>query len=282
MQNTSSPENVNNNEKAEEISLREIVQFLQEGKRWIISALVIFMLIGVAYLWLTPPQYSASANIIMASVADKSVEEPDMLAEKLKLPLYYSENSFKACNVLDENPTPGEFLAENLKRAVNKNAPIVSIKVKGDTPDQARQCLEAVISDIRKKQNILAKPILDTKKSHMRLLQQKIAAAEKLTEKFQAEKLKFNFDDQKFSASALLLATIIEKETEVKEWRYQLNDLEITLAEPQTKETTLVTPIYASPAKTEPKALLVLLSSAIAGLFFGIVLWAIRKSFFKK
>jgi len=281
MQNTTAPENSSINQQSEEISLRDIVQFLKEGRRWIISTFIGFILIGIAYLSFAPPKYDAFANITMASVADKAVEGPDILGEKLKLPLFYSNDTLTACNVQNERPTPGQFLAENLNRAINKNAPIVSINFRGASPELAKQCLEAVISDIRRNQNILSKPILDAKKSQVLLLQEKINSAEKLAAKLPITQLKFNFDDPKFSASALLWATIIGKESEVKDLRAQLHDLQITLTEPQTRETALVTPIYAPPIKAAPKATLVLLSSAIAGLFIGMLLWAIRKMFFK-
>lgn len=263
----------------DEMSVRDVVQFLRDGKRWIIGTILLCLAAGGAYALFAPARYEASANIEMATVAGTAVEAPNILAEKLKLPLYYSTATFRACHAENERPSPGEFLVDELKPAVNKNAPIVNVTFRGHSPGVAHDCLESVIADVKRNQSVLLKPILDTKKSQLFALQQKLEIAEKLITLLPVKNKEFVFDDPKFSGSALLLATLLAKESEIKDLRNQINDMQIALAEPQTKSTSLVTPIYAPDIKAEPKTLLVLLSSAIAGVFLGILLWAAKKAF---
>lgn len=263
----------------DEMSVRDVVQFLKDGKRWIVGTILLCLLLGGAYALFAPARYEASANIEMATVAGTAVEAPNILAEKLKLPLYYSATTYQACHAENELPSPGEYLVEALKPAVNKNAPIVNITFRGKSADIARDCLASVIADVKRNQGVLLKPILDTKKSQLFALQQKLEIAEKLITLLPVKNKEFVFDDPKFSGSALLLATLLAKESEIKDLRNQINDMQIALAEPQTKGTSLVTPIYAPDIKAEPKPLLVLLSSAIAGIFLGILLWAGKKTF---
>ncbi|RJG02940.1 Wzz/FepE/Etk N-terminal domain-containing protein [Noviherbaspirillum sedimenti] len=263
----------------EEMNLHDIVQFFKDGKRWIIASTLICLLLGGTYAMLTPAKFEASANLEMAMVAGTPVEVPSILAEKLKLPLYYSSETFNACQVEKALPSPGQVLASQLKPVANKNAPIVSIRFKGLSPDAAQRCLTSVISDVSKNQGALSKPILDTKKSQLHTLERKLAEAEKLLALLPVKDMKFVFDDGKFSASALLLATLMTKDHEITELRNQINDKQLDLAEPQTKGTTLVTPIYAPSGPVEPNKALIVLSSAIAGILFGLMFLAGRKVF---
>jgi len=218
----------------------------------------------------------------MAAVAGKPIETAPILAEKLKLPLYYSNNTFKACRIENALPSPGDFLAKQLNPIANKNAPIVSIRFKGGTADDARLCLESVVSDITNQQNTLLTPILNIKQSQFHALQQKLEASEKLITLLPVKDGKLVFDDSKFSGSALLLGTLLSKENGIRELRNEINEMQIALAVPQTQGTTLVTPIYAPDVKAEPKRALIMLASAICGLFLGVLFFALRKNLILK
>jgi hypothetical protein len=261
----------------EEIGILDIFEFINDGKYWIIASIVLCSLLGAGFAFLTPPQYEASASLEMAIVDGTTIEAPASLAEKLKLPLYYSNETFAACDVEHAIPSPGQYLANQLKPTVSKNTPIVSLQFKGKTPTDAKRCIESIVSDVRRDQSRLSKPILDMKKSQLLKLQQKLEGAEKLITLLPVKNLKFVFDDPKFSASALLLATLITKENEIKDLRNQINDMQVALSEPRTKGTTLVTPVYAPSTKVAPKITVLILSSAIAGMLLAILLLATRK-----
>jgi LPS O-antigen subunit length determinant protein (WzzB/FepE family) len=78
-----------------------------------------------------------------------------------------------------------------------------------------------------------------------------------------------------------LLATTLSKENEVKDLRTQINDLEIALAEPQTKETYLTTPINAPNIRVEPKRSLIALGSIVGGVFLAIGFLIVRRGWAK-
>jgi LPS O-antigen subunit length determinant protein (WzzB/FepE family) len=63
----------------------------------------------------------------------------------------------------------------------------------------------------------------------------------------------------------------LSKENEIKDLRTAINDLEIALLEPQTKEAFLTTPIYAPLKKVSPKTPIVLAVSLFGGLFLGLM-----------
>lgn len=264
----------------DEINIVDIFVFFKDGWRWIVSSALVCLLIGTAYAYLQSPKYKATANIQMATVAGKSVESHYILNEKLKLPLYYSTETIKACD-LDTSPSPGESLAAILEPKINKSAPIVVISFQSTSVNGAKRCIEAVLGDIRTKQNIIAKPIIESKKSLLETLQQKLEAAERIKNQLPIKIPNFNFSDPNFSASALLLSTIMSKEIETKDLTNQINDLRLSLADPQTQETSLATPIYASNIEVGPKRSLVILIFTLFGGFAAILFLTLRKAWQK-
>lgn len=264
----------------DDLSLLEIYDFFKENIKTIFLGGVVGGLIGVAVALLLPSKYQATAYIQVAKVANADVEAPNILLEKLKMSMYYSAKTFTECNV--ENTTePGKAIAKELKPTLAKGAPIISVSYKDKNIDDAKKCLESVLYDIRTNQNEIAKPIFEQKKNQLSNLKQKLESAEQITKLLSSKKPNFDFSDSKFSASTLLLATTLSKENEVKDLRTQINDLEIALAEPQTKETYLTTPINAPNIRVEPKRSLIALGLIIGGVFLAIGFLILRRGLAK-
>ncbi|MBU3599669.1 hypothetical protein ICN28_03965 [Polynucleobacter sp. 30F-ANTBAC] len=255
----------------DEISLKDIIDFLVESWKSILVTGVLGILGAITYITVTPNMYQATANIQMAKVAGTDVELPAILIEKLKMPMYYSQKTYSACNVMDK-VAPGEAIAKSLMPTLSKTAPIITFSYKEESPEAAQQCLESVLEDVRTNQKLLAKPIFDAKSYQLVNLKQKLEAAEKTLKILPNKNSNFDFTDSKFSASTLLLATTLNKENEIKDLRTQVNDLEVSLTEPQTRETFLAAPIYAPQQKVSPKRGIALIAGLMGGLFLGLVL----------
>lgn len=264
----------------DELSISEIVDFFRES--WQIIALggLVGGVIGLSFALITPSMYQATAYIQVAKVANSEVEASNILLEKLKMSMYYSQTTFNECK-LENVKEPGGVIAKALKPALVKGAPIINISYKEKNIDDARKCLESVLNDIRVNQNAIAKPILEQKNNQLANLKQKLESAEQITKILSSKKPNFDFSDSKFSASTLLLATTLGKENEVKDLRTQINDLEIALAEPQTKETYLTTPINAPNIRVEPKRSLIVFGSIISGVFLAIGFLVLRRGLAK-
>jgi LPS O-antigen subunit length determinant protein (WzzB/FepE family) len=264
----------------DDLSFVEIYEFFKENLKSILLSGLVGGIIGVSVALLLPSKYQATAYIQVAKVANADVEAPNILLEKLKMSMYYSTKTFSECNV--ENTTePGKAIANGLKPTLAKGAPIISISYKDKNIDDAKKCLESVLSDIRTNQNEIAKPIFEQKKNQLSNLKQKLESAEQITKLLSSKKPNFDFSDSKFSASTLLLATTLSKENEVKDLRTQINDLEIALAEPQTKETYLTTPINAPNIRVEPKRSFIALGSIIGGIFLAIGFLIVKRGITK-
>lgn len=273
--NNQNLENVEDN-----LSIAEVIDSIKKFWKGVALGGLIGGLLGIVAATIIPPKYQATANIQVGKVANVEIESPNVLIEKIKLPMYYSSNTFVECNVADLTE-PGVALAKSLNPVVAKNAPIITISYKEKDITRAKKCLESVLVDIRDNQREISKPILDSKRNQLDNLRQKLVAAEEVIKSLTTNKRNFDFSDSKFSASSLLLATSLGKENEIKDLRTQINDMEITLAEPQTKEAYLVTQIYAPNVRVEPKRTLIVLLASIIGCVLVIGALFLKDKFSK-
>ena len=81
----------------DEISLTDILFFLQDSIGSVILSVLACVILGGAYYFSTPKLFEASATIQMAMATGNPVETPTVLLEKIKLPLYFSQ---AACGLL--------------------------------------------------------------------------------------------------------------------------------------------------------------------------------------
>ncbi len=267
------PEQSFNTISEDEISLKDIIDFLAESWKVIVLGGVIGGLLGLGYGLVAPAKYQAIANIQVAKVAGTDVETPAILTEKLKMPMYYSQKTYVACNVMDKLE-PGEVIAKTLKPTLAKTVPIITISYQDESREDAQKCLDSVLDDVRSYQSLLAKPIFENKTNQLLNLKLKLESAEKIVKSLPKNNASFNF-----SASTLLLATTLSKENEIIDLRAAINDLEIALVEPQTKEAFFTTPIYAPQAKVSPKRTMILVGGLIAGLFLGLLLMLGKRAY---
>jgi uncharacterized protein involved in exopolysaccharide biosynthesis len=265
----------NHQDSEAEISMLELVSFFYENWGKILAGGIIGSSLGMGYIFIAPLKYQAIANIQVSKVAGTDVEPPNVLVEKLKMPMYYTQNTFLACNVI-ELEAPGEAIAKELKPTLSKNAPIISIAYKGKSIESSKNCLESVLNNIRVNQNEISKPMLESRINQLNNLKQKLESAENISKILSAKNTSFNFSDSKFSASTLLLATILNKENEVKDLRTQINEMEILLSEPQTKGAFLTTAVYAPITPVNKRELIVLLGG-IGGAFSALCYLIVRK-----
>lgn len=259
-----------------EISIKEIIIFISESWKSIAISGVIGGLLATGYAFISPPTYEAKANIQVAKVGGLDVEPPSMLVDRLKMPTYYSAESYSACNVINQ-VEPGEEIVKNLNPFLLKTSPIVVVTYKKNTREDAQKCLEAIVNDIRSNQNLLAKPILEKTKKELTSLKQQMNAAEQIVKLLPSKNSSFDFSDSKFSASVLLFATFVSKENEINNLRTQINNLEFSLTEPQTKETFLTVPIHIPNQNVSPKRPLILMGGVV-GLFLGFLFMIGKRS----
>jgi uncharacterized protein involved in exopolysaccharide biosynthesis len=270
-----------NHESAEvELSPTEVIESFKESWKQLLVCIIIGFLLGVSYFLIAPYKYQATAFIQVAKVAGIDVETPISVVQKLKMPMYYSKNTLIACNFIESNNISINF-ATRLNPNIVKNSPIISITFVEKSTEDATKCLESVFNDIRINQKILSEPILKEKNNQLANIKKKLDSAENISKILSTNKPNFNFSDSNISASLLFFAISINNENEMQNLRREINELEIELKEPLTKEASLVTPIYAPSASVEPKISLIILLSGILGGAFAIAYFVGRRVWLK-
>lgn len=311
-------------------SFLDIYEFFRDGWKTLVVFALLGLLVGVIAGFVWPEKYQASALIEPASVGKKerndsisknSVESAAVLAEKMKVPTYYGIATIQACG-LQGFTNPAQTLVNQLEPTVARNSSYVSVKFKAASPAIAVKCIEHVLKDVEVNQANLAKPLINNLEVELTNAEQelqsnilerdqqrlsnldklkaaksKLVAAESFVEKFSKDSLTFKFADQQFSATALLLSTLIAKQNEIKDLEVQINALELvvaanmtdkdqavrrmtntvselknSLSPPNTKPATFAAPVYSSGTKVEPKRGVVTLIGLVTGAFIGL-LW---------
>ena len=313
----------------ENISLVDIYRFCKDGWKTVAVTAIVGLGLGVTTAFVMPEKFQATALIEPARVAvvgqtsitDKPLESKEVLLEKMKSPTYYTDQTVQACG-LSENPAPFSALAKNLNPTAGRNSAYVSVSFRAQSPKIAANCLTSVLKDVAQNQALLAAPLINTIEVQLQntslelqattterdqqriknveklnVSKQKLLAAQDFVSKFEKNSLNFNFDDPRFSASALLLSTLISKQNEIKDLEIQIsalemevaanmtnkdqevrrlatrvNELKNALAPPSTKPATFAAPVYAPDTRVEPKRGMLALVGLVAGGFLGFLL----------
>ncbi len=259
----------------DEISLYDMYLFIKDGWQTVVRTGVLGGVIGLATAFIVPVKYEAYAALAPAKILGGDVESITVLAEKLRLPRYYSPNTLEVCAVADLAGAP-EVLIKNLKPAIGKNSFFVGLNYRASSPEQATACLNAVLKDINVQQNEIAKPQIFQARERIRSDEQKLKLAEAFIQEASAKALSFRFNDPQFSASSLLTFTLQTKQNEAVELNNSIRNTKMALEEPQTRPARYAAPIYAPPEKVSPSRLLILILSIISGGFLGL-LWLLAK-----
>ncbi len=238
---------------SDEISLADIVQFLSESWKAIVGFAAAGLIGAVGVGQVLPSRYEVSGYLQVQKALDRVIEPAAILAEKMRVPTFFGDKTREVC-------FPGKELSEDaIVKRISVKTPrqstLINVSFKGSSPEQASDCLMAVLEDVRRDQNVLANPIIRDGQANLRAIKLKLSAlelereqllisnrerlaslkarlasAEKFVTDFSATALKFDFRDPQFGAYALLLTTFVSKQTEIKELAPEIKQLELLIA----------------------------------------------------
>jgi uncharacterized protein involved in exopolysaccharide biosynthesis len=261
-----SDQNINpnfNSNIEDEISLKDIVDFLIESWKTIFAAGVLGLLGAVTYIVVTPNQYEATAQIQMAQLSSGGItganlEDPNLLIARMKMPSTYDQAAIATCGY-EGKPNAAQSISKMIKISLIKGTQTVELKVQGLSPQEATQCAESILRIIKDSQKAIAEPIIDEAKAKLLKYSQLLQEAQSFIVKA---------DKSNSSMSAAYLSTRDQIKFLTDE-TIRLNDLIVSANSRQTK---LVSPIYSPANKVSPKRAIALIAGLFAGLFFGLLL----------
>lgn len=255
----------------DEISLKDIIDFLMESWKTILGVGLLGLLGSVGFLAVTPNQYEATAQIQMAQINANNtnplgvnIEEPNLLIARLKLPTTYSAAEIKACGLEGQKMSAESLVSMSKFSAVKGVGSIVELKIRMESREQAVVCAQALFENIRESQNQIIKPYIEEAKG----LLTKYQARLKETQEFVARADK---------SGAALSAAYLANRDEVKFLTDESFRLYTFITGGDVRQAKLVSPIYASEAAISPKKKISLVMGLLAGLFLGVLLVMVRK-----
>ncbi len=248
----------------DEISLADILAFLQDAWKTILGVGIAGGLAGGGFLALTPAQYEAGAMIEMAQIRTSGpnggsvmnpIEPPALLIERLKNPSAYTPEAIQACAV-GASPFKGEQMAGLVKASIPKNVNTVAeLKVRRGTPALAEQCAKGLFEMVSRQQAALLKPQQEDMRATLAGLQTRLGENQNYVAK--AEK------------AGLSGMSYLARRDESMYLIQQIDELQRALA--RDVQARLVSPVYASPQKVAPNSRLILAVGAMGGLMLGLL-----------
>jgi uncharacterized protein involved in exopolysaccharide biosynthesis len=247
----------------DEISLKDIVDFIIESWKVIFVTGVIGIIGATGYIFVTPNQYEATAQIQMAQlstggIGGTNLEDPNLLIARMKMPSSYDQAAIAACGY-EGKPAAARSLSNMAKLSIPKGTQMVELKVRGLSSEQATQCAESILRIIRDSQKAIAEPIIDEAKAKLLKFSQLLQEAQSFIVK--ADK-----------SSSAMTAAYLSTRDQIKfltDETIRLNDL---IVSNNSRQTKLISPIYSPENKASPKRVIALITGLFAGLILGLVL----------
>ncbi len=248
----------------DDISLADILAFLQDAWKTILGVGIAGGLAGGGFLALAPAQYEAEAMIEMAQIRVSGpnggtvmnpIEAPALLIERLKNPTAYAPEAIQAC-AAGEPLFNGESMAKLVKASIPKNVTAVAeLKVRRSTPALAEQCAKGLFDMVNRQQAALLKPQQEEMRATLAGLQTRFGENQNYVAK--AEK------------AGLYGMVYLARRDESMYLIQQIDELQRALA--RDTQARLVSPVYASPQQVFPKRSLTLVLGLMGGLMVGLL-----------
>ena len=265
------------------LSLADVLQFLSEAWKTVAGTAVLSTGLGLGAAFVLPEKFEASALVEPAKVLGGYIETSNVLAEKMRSPTYYSTATLDTCAYSGKRNARREFV-KDLKPQVGRQSAFVSIGMKAASPELARQCLAAVLEDVKREQADQMVQRIAVAKARLKREEERLALAERVMNSIsdrtveQARK-SAGASGSEVAGSTLVFVATQAKQAEITGIKNGVDQLAMELAEPQTRQANLPTPIFSPDEKAEPKRLLILVGACLGGLMMGLFIALGRKAY---
>jgi capsular polysaccharide biosynthesis protein len=262
-------EQYSNQASEDEISLKDIVKFIQESWKTILLTTILGLLGALAYILLTPKTYEGTMQVQMSQLAIGSnsnnvsplgvnIEEPAVLIARLKLPSTFDEANIQACSLSGK-----ENAAEKLVKKINAsqlkgNNTVLEVKIENRSTEEVKQCLESLFEKIKVTQKAIKDPFLEEARQKISIYDSKLKEAKSVIARA---------DKSNSALSAVYLST----RDEVRQLTDQIMDLNDFISAGENRKAKLISPIYVSDRPVSPKKLIGLIVGLLGGIFLGIL-----------
>jgi len=249
-----------------EISLKSMIQLLIHSWKIFLVTQILCIFAAGAYLFFTPKQFEAIANIQMAEINVDGgnlstlipVEETSLLIARMRQPTSYSKKEIDGCG-FSNLANSGQLLANTVMISPVKGVKsVVELKIRMNSKDLAVSCVKVLFEAIQDSQNKLTQVYIDEVKMLMTLNVNDIKKAKGTPSLIGEDLTGVSMRHIPINDYDPLVAEII-----------RLNKV---LASASFRKTKLISPIYGEAKEISPKKKNILIISFFIGLFLSLML----------
>ncbi len=255
----------------DEISIADIVHFFKSHKKFILIFVILGGILGGLFGKNAGPMYKGSVLISPAKIAGQFVVDPKITLTKLDMNSYYSKETFLSCNpdfYKDKDKDIDYDMSGIVKASITKDGGLIELTMNQKNKTVIKNCLDQMINDIRQSQNLIAEPLIESKKMELSLAEEKLKISEEFRTKLNDKQIKeLKTNDARFSTDLLYTNMLMLNASEIKQLMDQLNKIKTELSSEQTKPADKVLPI-----NIEKKSFSSLKFGILLGLFLGFSL----------
>lgn len=253
-----------------QISLKDIVDFLMRNLRLIVIGGLVGLFFSAAYVVLSPKSYEARWEFQMAQFVSSSSsgnssinsEESAALVQRLRIPTAYPVALQQICGVHQDGDLK-DYLDGKLKIEPVKNVSnAVDMKVTARSPDQARQCAEAIVTMITAQQHDLIEERLAGRQDQLQQYQKALSEEQGQLETIQKTELG-NFG-------------YLAKLDKLSWLRTRIDALREEVLLSQKHPAKLLVPVFVPSKPVSPNVVFALVLGILLGLLLGVLLAFVR------
>ena len=268
----------------EEISLKDMMHSFKRNWKRVVFCGVAGLLLSSAYVIVAPREYGAIWQMQMAQINNSNsssnsssssssssslsnIEEPAALIERLRFSPTYPVETLQQCGMQKDEEVDA-YLNKKLEVQTIKNlTKLVQFKYLANSPAQAKQCAEAIVTMIATQQRSL--------------IEESLAGRQAQLVNYQATLMEEQRKLEKKEKSELVIFSYLAKREKLNWLRSRIDALQEEASLSQMHPSKLTAPISVPSKPISPKVRLVLLFGISLGLMLG-VLYALGREVWRK
>jgi capsular polysaccharide biosynthesis protein len=272
--NKNSPDQ--SNDLTDELSLLDIIEFVQEYWKTIAGFTVLGIVGASIYLWVVPKQYEATAQIKMmpyanfnnrsTSINDLVInfEDPQTLIARMMMPTSYPKEIIALCGLADQRD-PEVSLARKVKLSIpNKGGEVINLNIRDASKEIAKACANAVYQLIKTSQDQLVAPYINEARKKLKIEEERLSRITQVIT-----------NDNKSGAE--MSAVFLFMRDEIRYLRERIANLQNIITISESRAAHLTAPIYLNDQPVFPQKNNSLLIGFLLGVLLGLGLALTRK-----
>ena len=154
---------------------------------------------------------------------------------------------------------------------------MVTFVTQAQSTQEAKACLNAVITEVSNNQDAIAKPMLMQIKQKIQLISEQLKLTEEIAKISLTPKGNSKTSEAQFASNTLYMSFGTTYVTKISDFRSQISTLESAMIAPQTRPVVLASSVYAPEVYVNKRPFITFLLCLALGVFVGLFLTGVMR-----